>query len=75
MYPQTSLFGGIKWGYSEETKGIQNVTLLILDLGFFPEKESRLDPLSKDDLTPFTTLLSPSYHQILPIENPNGIPV
>ena len=65
----------VQWVYSEDTVGIQSVTLLILGSGIFSEKESRLDPLSHDDFTPFTTLLSPSYHQILPIENPNGTPV
>ena len=55
--------------------GIQSVTLLILGSDIFPAKESRLDSLSQDDLSPFTTLLSPNHHQILPIENPNGTPV
>ena len=66
---------GLQSGYSEDTVGIQSGTLLILGLNIFPAKESHLDSLSQDDLLPFTTLLSPSHHQVLPIENPNGTPV
>ena len=54
---------------------IQSVTLLILGSDILPAKESRLDSLSQDNLSPFMTLLSPSHHQILPIEIPNGTPV
>ena len=41
--------------------------LFILGSGIFPEKESRLDPLSQDDLMPITTLL-PLCHE--PGSNP-----
>ena len=61
----------IQWGYSEDTVVIQSVTLLVLGSDIFPEKESRVNSLSQDDLSTFTTLLSPSYHQILPIYNLN----
>ena len=37
--------------------GIQSVTLLILGSNIFPAKESRLDSLSQDELSPFATLL------------------
>ena len=47
--------------------GKQSVTLLILSLDIFPTKESCLDSLSQDDLSPFATLL-PSCHD--PGSNP-----
>ena len=47
----------VQWGYSEDTVGIQSVTLLILVSDIFPAKESRLDSLSQDYLSPFATVL------------------
>ena len=61
----------IQWGYSEDTVGIQSVTLLILGSDIFTEKESRVNSLSQDHLSTLTTLLSPIYHQIIPIYNLN----
>ena len=45
----------IQWGYSKDTVGIQRVALLILGLDIFPAKESHIDSLSQDNLSPFTT--------------------
>ena len=54
----------VQWGtvgYSEDTVGIQSVTLLILGSDIFPAKESCLDSLSQDDLSPFAMLLPLCY--------------
>ena len=49
------------------------VTQKVLKINERPEllfSDSRCDLIRQDDLSPFTTLLSPSHHQIDPIENP-----
>ena len=51
----------VQWGYSEDTVGIQSVTLLILGSDIFKANKICLASLSQDDLSTFVTLL-PLFH-------------